>query len=58
MNGVNIMSNRFYEAARAVGFMKPRVENRESFDIFSVDLCYHKSCYIKYTIDTTGKSEV
>ena len=52
------MSNRFYEAARAVGFMKPRVENRESFDIFSVDLCYHKSYYIKYTIDPTGKSEV
>lgn len=27
------------------------------FDSFSVNICYHKLCYIKYTINLTAKSD-
>ena len=51
------------KVTRAVSFMKPRVGllffviHNQLFNPFALEIYYHKSCYIKSTTNTTGKSD-
>ena len=46
-------NSRFYEASCRFNILC----NGEFFDPFSIDIQYHRSCYLKCAINSTGKSD-
>ena len=46
-------TNRFHEAANRFNILR----NGQSFDNFAIDIYYHKSCYIKFAINSPAPSD-